>query len=144
MPNIIPPDKKPVDSILSKVQHFINLKRRIEDLTKEQSVVKSFLSDLVDAEGEPDDKGHLWYPLEQEVEGYRSLQRQRKISQTLNSDEAFRILQEKNLHGRCYTIQPVLNEDEVMACLYEGLLTEAEVDMMFTKKIVWAFIPSKS
>ena len=45
---------------------------------------------------------------------------------------------------RCYTIQPVLNEDEVMACLYEGLLTEAEVDMMFTKKIVWAFIPSKS
>ena len=63
MPNIIPPDKKPVDSILSKVQHFINLKRRIEDLTKEQAEVKSFLSDLVDAQGEPDDKGHLWYPL---------------------------------------------------------------------------------
>jgi hypothetical protein len=144
MPNIIPPDKKPVDSILSKVQHFINLKRRIEDLTKEQAEVKSFLSDLVDAQGEPDDKGHLWYPLEQEVEGYRSLQRQRKISQTLNHDEASRILQEKNLHGRCYIIQPVLNEDEVMACLYEGLLTEEEVDMMFTKKIVWAFIPSKS
>lgn len=144
MPNIIPPDKKPVDSILAKVQHFINLKRRIEDLTKEQTEVKSFLSDLVDSQGVPDDKGHLWYPLEQEVDGYRSLQRQRKVSQSLDMSQATKILTEKNLYSRCFEMQPVLNEDEVMSCLYEGLLTEDEIDTMFPKKVVWAFIPSKS
>ena len=97
MPNIIPPDKAPVSSVLSKVQQFIAIKRQVDDLTKEQSQLKTFLSDLVDQEGEPDDKGHLWYPLEQEVDGYRSLQRQRKVSQSLDVDEAARILKEKGL-----------------------------------------------
>jgi hypothetical protein len=144
MPNIIPPDKPPVSSVLSKVQQFIAIKRQVDDLTKEQSQLKTFLSDLVDQEGEPDDKGHLWYPLEQEVDGYRSLQRQRKVSQSLDSNEASRILKEKGLADRCYSMQPVLNEDEVMSCLYEGKLTEEDIDTMFPKKITWAFIPSKS
>ena len=144
MPNIIPPDKKPVSSVLSKVQHFITIKRQLEDLTKEQTELKTFLSNLVDAEGEPDDKGHLWYSLEQEVDGYRSLQRQRKVSQSLDMQEATRILIEKGLDSRCFVMQPVLDEDAVMSCLYEGLLTEEDVDTMFPKKITWAFIPSKS
>ncbi len=143
MPNIIPPDRAPTNSVLSKVKSFIMLKRQIEDLTKEQSELKSFLSNLVDTEGEPDDKGHLWYPLEQEVDGYRSLQRQRKVTQSLDSEVATRILGEKGLAERCYSWQPVLKEDEVMACLYEGTLTEEDIDAMFPKKIVWAFIPSK-
>ncbi len=144
MPNIIPPDKKPVSSVLSKVQQFITLKRRIDDLTKEQTELKAFLSDLVDKEGEPDDKGHLWYSLDQEVDGYRSLQRQRKVSQSLDMAEATRILKEKGLDSRCFVMQPVLDEDAVMSCLYEGLLTEEDVDTMFPKKVTWAFIPSKS
>lgn len=143
MPNIIPPDRVPTNSVLSKVKSFIMLKRQIEDLTKEQGELKSFLSNLVDTEGEPDDKGHLWYPLEQEVDGYRSLQRQRKVTQSLDSEVATRILGEKGLAERCYSWQPVLKEDEVMACLYEGTLTEEDIDAMFPKKIVWAFIPSK-
>ena len=44
MPNIIPPDKKPVSSVLSKVQQFITIKRQVEDLTKEQTQLKTFLS----------------------------------------------------------------------------------------------------
>ena len=144
MPNIIPPDKKPINSVLSKVQHFLTIKRQLEDLTKEQVELKSYLSNLVDAEGEPDDKGHLWYSLEQEVDGYRSLQRQRKVSQSLDMEEATRILKEKGLDSRCFVMQPVLDEDAVMSCLYEGLLTEEDVDTMFPKKITWAFIPSKS
>jgi hypothetical protein len=39
---------------------------------------------------------------------------------------------------------PVLDEDADMACLYEGLLSEEDVDTMFPKKITWAFVPSKS
>jgi hypothetical protein len=140
MPNIIPPDKKPVSSVLSKVQQFIAIKRQLDDLTKEQTQLKNYLSDLVDREGEPDDKGHLWYPLD----GYRSLQRQRKVSQSLDADAATRILNERGLSDRCYSMQPVLNEDEVMACLYEGKLSEEDIDTMFPKKIIWAFIPSKS
>jgi hypothetical protein len=78
------------------------------------------------------------------VDGYRSLQRQRKVSQSLDPAEANRILTAKGLADRCYSMEPVLNEDQVMSCLYEGLLTEEDIDTMFPKKIIWAFIPSKS
>jgi hypothetical protein len=144
MPKIIPPDKKPDSSIMTKVRQFITLKKQIDDLTKEQIQVKTFLSQLVDTEGEPDDKGNLWYPLEEDVDGYRSLQRQRKVSQSLDMDAATSILKEKSLDSRCFSMEPVLNEDAVMSCLYEGLLTEADIDSMYPKKIIWAFIPSKS
>lgn len=132
------------DGVLGKVRNFVFLKNKIDDATKELSKVKSYLSDLVDTDGEADDKGHLWYQLPEEVDGYVSLKRERRVSQSLDLDEAERILKEKGLDSRCFVTMPVLNEDEVMACLYEGLLTEEDVDTMFPKKITWAFIPSKS
>ncbi|CAB4122132.1 hypothetical protein UFOVP27_66 [uncultured Caudovirales phage] len=145
MPKVIQKDV-PIEGnpIVSKVRKYVSLRSRIEDLTKEQSVLKSELSTLVDSEGTPDEKGHIWYSLPEEVDGYHSLQRQRKVSQKLDDDTARSILKQKNLTARCYKLVPVLDESEVMACLYEGLITEEEVDSMFPKSISYAFIPSKS
>ena len=82
--------------------------------------------------------------LDEEVDGYRALQRQRRVSQKLDPEAAETLLKAKGLDARCYQLLPVLDEDAVMSCLYEGLLTEEEVDAMFPKSIVWAFVPSKS
>lgn len=133
-----------VDSILRDVREYVFLKKKIDDLAKEQNTIKAKLSDVVDTEGESDDKGHLWYRLPEEVEGYVSLKRERRVTSGLDLEEAERILKDKGLDTRCFRMQPVLDEDAVMACLYEGLLTEEEIDTMFPKKITWAFIPSKS
>jgi len=145
MPNVIernlPTGGNP---ILSKVRKYVNLRSRIDDLTKEQAVIKTELAELVDNEGTPDEKGHIWYSLPEEVEGYKSLQRQRKVSQRLDEDTARAILKQKGLTDRCYKLVPVLDESEVMACLYEDLLSEEEVDSMFPKSVSYAFIPSKS
>ena len=145
MPNVIernlPNEGNP---IVSKVRKYVNLRSRIDDLTKEQSSLKTELSTLVDNEGTPDEKGHLWYSLPEEVDGYVSLQRQRRVTQKLDEDEASRTLVAKGLSERCYKMVPVLDESEVMACLYEGLLTEEEIDAMFPKSVSYAFIPSKS
>lgn len=131
-------------SLVSKVRRFLTLKNRIDDLSKEQSVLKTELSDLVDVDGEPDEKGHIWLPLPEEVDGYTSLQKQRRVSQKLDQDEAEKILKEKGLYERCYKMVPVLDEAEVMACLYEELITEEEIDTMFPKAVSYAFIPSKA
>ncbi len=145
MPIVIPPDRvREHTGVLSKVRQFVTLKRQIDDLSKEQSILKTFLSDLVDTEGEADDKGNLWLQLDEEVDGYRALQRQRRVSQKLDPEAAETLLKAKGLDTRCYQLLPVLDEDAVMSCLYEGLLTEEEVDAMFPKSIVWAFVPSKS
>lgn len=130
--------------LLGTVKQYVTLKRRIDDLTKEQSVLKSELSDLVDQQGETDDKGHVWLPLPEEVDGVVSLKRERRVSQSLDMDAAILILTQKGLAERCIKPIPTVAEDEVMAALYEGKLTEDDVDAMFPKKITWAFITSKS
>lgn len=144
MPNVIEREEPKDLGFMTKVIDFITLKRRIDDMTKESSAIKAELSDLVDTEGEPDENGHLWLRLPHEVDGYTSLQRQRRVSQSLDQETAEELLKKKGLYDRCFVMEPVLKEDEVMACLYEGLLTEEEIDEMFPKKVSWAFIPSKA
>jgi hypothetical protein len=145
MPNVIErEDPSTPNTFMTKVVSYITLKRRIDDMTKESSEIKSDLSDLVDTEGEPDENGHLWLRLPESVDGITALQRQRRVSQSLDEDAAEKLLKEKGLFDRCYVMQPVLKEDEVMACLYEGLITEEEVDAMFPKKVTWAFLTSKA
>ena len=145
MPKVIEREepKKP-NELLRKVRSYITIKGRIDDLTKEQNTLKSELSELVDSEGVPDEKGHLWLALPEEVDGYKTLQRQRRVTQRLDEDIARKILSDKNLSDRCWKMVPVLDESEVMACLYQGLLSEEEVDSMFPKSVSYAFIPSKS
>ena len=138
---IIPPKETP--ELVKKFRAYIRSKKTIDDLTKDVNVLKSDLADAVDSQGEADDRGHVWLPLPEVVDGYASLQRQRRVSQRLDEETAEQILKDKNLYDRCYEKVPVLNENEVMSCLYEGLLTEEEVDKMFPKSISWALIPIK-
>ena len=145
MPKVIQRETpKEPNEFLRKVRTYLSIKGRIDDLTKEQSTLKSELSDIVDAEGVPDEKGHIWLELPEEVDGYKSLQRQRRVSQRLDEEVATELLKERGLSERCWKMVPVLDESEVMACLYEGLLTEEEIDSMFPKSVSYAFIPSKS
>lgn len=145
MPKVVSTKRsvKEESGLITKVRKFIYLKGQIEDLTKQQTVIKTELSTLVDEQGEFDARGHKIYELPEEVDGYVSLQRQRKVSQKLDPEEAERILKEKGLTARCYKLLPVLDEDAVMSCLYEGLLTEQDIDTMFPKSETWAFIPLK-
>lgn len=145
MPKVIERDApKSENPLLTRVRQYVSLRSRISDLTKEQDSIKTELSNLVDTDGEPDEKGHLWIHLPEEVDGYTALQRQRKVSQYLDAGTAEKLLKDKGLFERCYEMQPVLKEDEVMACLYDGLLSEEEIDIMFPKKISYAFIPVKA
>ena len=144
MPIVENPTRVPETGMISKVRKFLTLKRQIDDLSKEHSLIKTELSELVDTQGEVDDKGHKWIQLPEEIEGYKALQRQRKVSRRINEEAARKLLVEKKLSSRCYKSVPVLDEDEIMSCLYEGLLTEEEIDQIFPSTISWAFVPSKA
>ena len=146
MAKIAEPTRKPevnVNPLVAKFREFISYKSRVDEFTKKQNEIKAELNEYVEENGEVDDKGHVWVTLPEEVEGYVSMQRQRRVSQSLDMDTAILTLTKRGLADRCIRSVPTVDEDEIMACLYEGKLTETEVDAMFPKKITWAFIPSK-
>jgi hypothetical protein len=140
MPKVIKnEDPKPVNPLLAKVADYITAKRRIDDLTKANNKIKAELSDLVDTDGEPDEKGHLIYSLPETVAGVTALKRQRRVVQSLDQDAADRILKAKGIYDDCVTMVPVVDEGAIMAAYYEGKLTEDCIDEMFPKSVSYAF-----
>jgi hypothetical protein len=146
MATIEPPSRAvriETNSLMAQVREFIGFKKRIDDLTKQQSVIKAELMDVVEQEGIEDDKGHFWLELPEEVDGYVSLQRQRRATQKINPEVALHLLKARGLADRCIKTIEVVDEDEIMACLYEDLLSEKDMDDMLTRTVTWAFVPSK-
>jgi len=131
-----------VSDLDTKYREFVLLKKSIDDLIARQNILKKDLSSFVDDNGLEDDKGHKWFDMP-EYQGYVGMQRQRRVSQKLDEEAAHELLREKGLTARCFELRPVLNEEAVMECLTEGLLTEDDVDSMYPQTITSAFILKK-
>lgn len=125
------------------LREYISLKQQKELLEERLKRRRDQLSIIVEQDGETDDKGHLILDLPEPVEGFRRLVRQRRVKRQLDEYVAERILEDKDLTGRCYRLVSVLDEDAVMQCLFEGLLEETDIDRMFPTTITWAFLPTK-
>jgi hypothetical protein len=50
---------------------------------------------------------------------------------------------EKGMEDQLYKTIRVVDEDALMAALYNDELTEAEIDLMYPQKIVWALVMNK-
>jgi hypothetical protein len=148
MPEVIGKDELPTiddfgtTDLDSMYKEYVHLKKNIDDLTARQSVLKKELLSFVDGNGSEDDKGHKWFDMP-EYGGYAGMQKQRRVSQKIDEDAAQELLREKGLSARCFELKPVLNQDEVMTCLLEGLLTEEDIDTIFPKTVTSAFVLMK-
>ena len=132
------------DIIAATVREYAWLDRQSKDIEAKKKALKNQLSEFVEADGEADEKGHILLQLPAEIEGLKALQRQRRVTRNLDEQTAEQVLTAKDLRERCYKTIEVLDEDEVMACLYQGLLEEEDVDAMFPQTITWAFVPVKA
>lgn len=125
------------------LREYTALKQQKDLIEERLKQRRDQLSSIVEQDGETDDKGHLILNLPEPVDGFRRLVRQRRVKRQLDEHVAERILEGKDLSGRCYRLVSVLDEDAVMQCLFEGLLTETDIDRMFPTTITWAFLPTK-
>jgi hypothetical protein len=132
------------DDLESQTKEYVSVKKNIDFYEGRQKELKTALFEKIDADGFEDDKGNLWLELPTPIEGYVGLQKQKRVSRKKpNEARAEEIAAEKGLEDRLFKTVKVLDEDELMACLYEGLLTEEEVDEMFPPSVVWALMLSK-
>lgn len=133
-----------IKEFLEQVRQSVMLKDKIDQLNSLQSEVRSTLKDGVKELGEEDSRGHIVVEVDDDTTGIRKVMHQRKVSKSLDIEVAESILKEKNIHERCVTMIPILNEDEIMAAFYEGLITEEDIDAMFPAKVSWALVMTKS
>lgn len=104
-------------------------------LSERTTELKKRLTSDVEEFGEENDRGHIVL----DVDGV-TLTKQRKVSKNLDMDIAEQMLKKRGIYERCVKMEPVLQENEILACVYTGDLTEEDIDVMFPSKVSYAFL----
>ena len=131
------------DDLVNQTKEYAFIKAQLEYLEKQQKELREKLFEVLDGSGEPDDKGNIILELPQEVDGYVSVVKQKRVSRKVDELVAEEIITEKGMEDTLYKTIRVVDEDALMAALYNDELTEEEIDQMYPQKITWALILSK-
>lgn len=131
------------NDLISRTKKYAFLKAQLDFLEKEQKALRALLFENLDEIGEEDDKGNVVIELPEEVEGYSSVVKQRRVSRKIDETRAEEIITEHGLEEVLYKTIRVVDEDALMAALYEDVLTEEEVDEMYPQSITWALVLKK-
>lgn len=133
-------EPKPVDEFSASVREYKSLKDQIDELTKRQKSLRDYLMDTVEQTGFEDENGNVWVELDDEIDGVVAIKRERRAKPALDEDAAAEVLSAKGLDEECYKTVRVVDEDAVMACLYDERLTEDDIDTIFPQKVTWALV----
>lgn len=123
-----------------KVREFIRVKKLITDLKKDETRLRDAILPMVEGMGEEDDKGNVTLQTTDEIDGYRGVRKVRAVSFGQDDEAAAEVLAEAGLLDRCMPPRPALDRDEVYAALFEGLLTEEQVDRIFPEKVQYRVV----
>jgi hypothetical protein len=129
--------------LIARTKKYAFLKAQLDYLEKEQKALREELFEVLDGEGEVDDKGNVMIQLPQEVDGFNSIIKQRRVTRKVDELRAEEIITAHGLEDTLYKTVRMVDEDALMAALYEEVLTEAEVDEMYPPKVVWALVLKK-
>jgi hypothetical protein len=132
-----------LEQFKEQVRQYVVVKDEVKFLSDRENEMKQRVIDSLKELGEEDSRGHIVAEVNDEKTGISSVVHQKRISKSLDMDKAETILNLKGIKDRCIKLVPTINEDEIMAAYYEGLITEQEVDEMFPAKITYALFLKK-
>lgn len=131
------------DSIEAQVREYLKVKSTLEHMEARQRELREALFTKIDEEGYEDDKGNLTLELESAIDDVVRIEKQRRVTRKLDEQVAEEIINERGIADEVYKMVRVIDEDALMAQLYEGKVSEEEIDKMFPSKIVWALTTKK-
>jgi len=132
-----------IDDLEAQAKQYIFFKKQVEYFESELKLLKEKIFEVVDTRGEVDGNGNIFVELPNEIDGVTMLQKQKRVSRKIDPQMADNLIVSKGLETELYKTIQIIDEDALMAALYEGKLTEEEVDLMYPQKIVWALILNK-
>jgi len=145
MAKVKPAENRNTDEtdLIARTKKYSFLKSQLDYLEKEQKALRSELFEMIDGEGEVDDKGNFILELPEEVDGFHSLIKQRRVTRKIDELKAEEVIIAHGMEDTLYKTIRVVDEDALMAALYNEELTEAEIDEMYPQNVVWALVLKK-
>jgi len=131
------------DNFETQVREYARLKSSMEILETRQKELRESIFTAIDNTGYEDDKGNVVLELPSEIEGIVRVEKQRRVSRKVDELAAEEIIAEHKLEDELYTTVRIIDQDAIMSALYEGKLSEDEVDRMYPPVVTWALRTAK-
>jgi hypothetical protein len=146
MANIIPEEGvrfQSPDSLEAQVREYLKVKETIEQMESRQRELREKLFEKIDEEGFEDDKGNILLEFDAAIDGIVRLEKGRRVTRKIDELKAEEIIEATGIGDDVYKTVRIIDEDALMAMLYQDKITEEQLDEMFPAKIVWALLTKK-
>ena len=138
----VEPRTADADDFVNQAKEYAFLKKQAEYLDKQMKELKPKLFAALEERGEVDSTGSIFIEVDN-IDGVSSIKKERRVSRKIDELKAEEIIAAKNLEDKLYKTIRVVDEDALMAALYNEELTEEEVDEMYPQSVVWALVLKK-
>ena len=146
MANVIPEKGKQFndpDNFESQVREYALIKKSMATMEARSKELRDKLFEQIDAQGDQESEYSINLYLDHEIEGLARIQKQGRVTRKLNEELAEAIIEETGIGDDVYETKRVINEDYLMAALYQGKITEEQLDAMFPPTVTWALVTKK-
>lgn len=107
-----------------------------------KSVLMEQLQDYGDPYGQQGQHQKIAFP--KAIRGIAAFIRQAKVTTEVNQTRAEAIARQRGIYDRLFKPVMQLDDAAVLVALEEGLLTETDIEEIFVKKQIFAFVPEKA
>lgn len=141
MVNIIPeetPRFSNPDDINAQIREFVLLKASLAHMETRSKELRDKIFEHLDNNGEVESTGSINLYLDEEIDGITRIEKQRRTTRKIDELKADDIIAEAGIGDEVYEMKRVINEDALMNAMWEGRITEAQLDEMFPATVTWA------
>lgn len=115
-------------------REYLNTKHMLDRTTERLNELKKALSDIVDKEGQQDEKGNMWM-----TAGEHQCKREKRLSVSLDEKRAEEWARSIGIWDEVKVVTEKLDLDKLMATCWENTEYREIIDGMFQEKVTWAF-----
>lgn len=133
------------ERLLREFRQWAPLRAQHNRLGTRIEQLKTDMKTYIETNGVPDSSGHrvLTFDEPVEIDGttYAGLRNEARRTTLLDEEAAREILTQKGLLDHVVKTQEYLDQDEIYVLYQQDLLTDTELEKIFTTRISWAFKP---
>lgn len=132
------------DPIIPLFRQWTLLKDDVEEANRELASLRDQCIAAIEARGERDHRGSQWIKLPFPIgnKGFTSIKRERRISHQTDEEVAEAITRSKDCYEVCFPLRRILDQEELYVQYQKGVLSQEDMDMIFTQVESWSFRPT--
>lgn len=135
------------DPLPEEARQYVTLKDSHSELGSRIKDLRDRIISRVKDTGVEIEGGHQFLALPDDVAeaiGLKGFKREKRVSQSFRKDELMEMLKEKGLYKEVTKVVRVLDEDALSAAVFEGRISEAELNAVVDEKVTWALTMEKA